>query len=69
MTLIGESLTSHVTTLTPILAKILTSDRYNCWALITEKECRTPDLAQEDLQAGLKGRTGPRGQWRPKRFV
>ena len=37
MTLIGESLTSHVITLTPILAKILTSDPYNCWPLLLRK--------------------------------
>ena len=32
-----ESLTSHVITLTPILAKILTSDPYNCWPLLLRK--------------------------------
>ena len=37
MTLIGESLTSHVITLTPISAKILTSDPYNCWPLLLGK--------------------------------
>ena len=34
VTLIGESLTSHVITLTPILAKILTSDPYSYWPLL-----------------------------------
>ena len=42
MTLIGESLTSHVITLTPILAKILTSDPYNCWPLLLRKSVVKP---------------------------
>ena len=37
MTLLGESLTSRVITLTPILAQILTSDPYNCWPLLSRK--------------------------------
>ena len=37
VTLIGENLTSHVITLTPILAKILTNDAYNCWPLLLRK--------------------------------
>jgi len=37
VTLIGDSLTSHVITLTLILAKVLTSDPYNCWPLLLRK--------------------------------
>ena len=33
LTLVIETLTSHVIKLTPILAKILTSHPYNCWLL------------------------------------
>ena len=60
MTLIGESLTSHVITLTPILAKILTSDPYNCWPLLLRKSvvdvhCVTFSLAirQNSTKAGM----------------
>ena len=33
LTLVIETLTSHVIKLTPILATILTSHPYNCWLL------------------------------------
>ena len=37
VTLIRQSLTSHVIILTPIQAQILTSDPYNCWPLLLRK--------------------------------
>ena len=46
VTLIGESLTSHVVSLTPILAKTLTSDPYNCWPLLLRKSV---DFSLDDL--------------------